>query len=197
MKGFSVLELLVVLALIGLLVMIASPDLRGAERQREFENFARETVYLVEKCRWKAMNERTYAGIVFEKSGDLYAASLYTDGNGNGIRIADVQSGKDPAFYRTVILQRASGDIAAGILQNPAVAQIPPKTGTIDDAEDPVKFGKSDILSFSPNGDSSSGTLYLACRSQRQMYALVIYGATARLTLWKYSNFQWQTVGDR
>lgn len=190
-------ELLVVVALIGLLVVLGSNDLRGAQRQQEFENFGRETLALAERCRWKAMNERKYAGIIFERAGETYVAVLYQDGNGNGIRLSDVQSGKDSAFYRSMVLERASGDIQAGILRNPDVTQIPPKTGTIDDPDDPIKFGKSDILSFSPNGDSSSGTLYLACRSQRQMYALVAYGATARLTLWKYSNFKWQTVGDR
>jgi hypothetical protein len=92
-------------------------------------------------------------------------------------------------------LQRAQGDMEAGILDSP-VPEIPPKKGWLDPV-DPVKFGSSNIISFSPDGQSSSGTLYLACHSQQRMYAIVLYGPTAKLTLWKYFDTKWQMVGDR
>ena len=198
MKGYSFIEVLIVMALIGMMLLIwAGSSLRAAERQRGFDNFRREIVYALERCRWKAMNERSYAGAMVEKINGTYVANFYLDGNRNGIRLADIQSGVDALFLRSYELSKEKGDIAAGILQSEPVPEIPPKTGVLDPSGDPVKFGRSDIISFSPNGDSSSGTLYLSCPSQHQMFALVLYGATARLTVWKYSNHQWQMVGDQ
>ena len=37
----------------------------------------------------------------------------------------------------------------------------PPGSGPLRDLDDPVKFGRSDLVSFSPLGRSSSGTVYL------------------------------------
>jgi prepilin-type N-terminal cleavage/methylation domain-containing protein len=198
MRGYSFIEVLIVMALIGMMLLIwGGASLRATERQRDFDNFRREVVYALQRCRWKAMNERSYAGTVVEKVNGNYVADFYLDGNRNGIRLADIQSGVDATFLRSYELFKVQGDIAAGILQDEPVPEIPPKTGVLDPSGDPVKFGRSDIISFSPNGDSSSGTLYLSCRSQHQMFALVLYGATARLTVWKYSNHQWQMVGDQ
>jgi prepilin-type N-terminal cleavage/methylation domain-containing protein len=198
MKGYSFIEVLIVVALIGLMLLTwGGSSLRTAERQRDFDYFRREVVESLERCRWKAMNERSYAGAVIARNSGIYVSNFYVDGNANGIRIADVQSGMDAPFARAYALNRAQSDIIAGFLQDEAVPEIPPKTGFLDPTGDPVKFGRSDIISFSPNGDSSSGTLYLACRSQHQMFAIVLYGATARLTVWKYSNHQWQMVGDQ
>lgn len=195
-NGFSLLELLVVMALIGILLLFSATDLRGAQRRRDFENFARELVDLLETCRWRAISEGTYAGAVITRADAGYSAILYLDGNGNGIRIQDISNGVDLQFRGPVILRRAMGDVEAGYLSVP-VPQIPPRTGFITDLSDPIRFGRSDIISFSPQGDSSSGTIYLACHSQSEMYALVLYGATARLTLWKLRSNQWQTVEDR
>jgi prepilin-type N-terminal cleavage/methylation domain-containing protein len=194
-RGFSLVELLIVLALIALFVCITTTDLMGAQRQRDFEHFAREMLGLLESCRWKAMNERSYSGAIFHlDENHLQNLSLYLDGNANGIRTADVEAGKDLRFRGPLLLSKASGDIGAGIL-NDSIPQIPPKKGFLNPA-DPVQFGKSNIVSFSPKGDSSSGTLYLACRSQQQMFAIVVYGATARFRLWKFSNLEWQMVED-
>ena len=194
-RGFSLAELLIVLSLIGIFVLFYTSNLSGSQRQQEFENFAREVFQLLEMCRWKALNQRVYAGAFLQESGNVYYASLHLDGNGNGIRTAEVQSGTDFSVYGPVRLQKASGDIHPGILSS--IPEIPPGTGWLQGGSDPVKFGKSNIISFSPNGDSSSGTLYLACGSQQQMFAVVVYGATARMTLWKYNNNKWQMVGDR
>jgi prepilin-type N-terminal cleavage/methylation domain-containing protein len=194
--GFSLPELLVVIALVGIFLMVAAVDLSSSVRRKDFENFAQEVVELMERCRWKALNERRYAGLIFENQDDSFQVSLYQDRNGNGIRTEDVRNGDDVRIYGPVNLIRSSGDLQVGIL-NSGIPQIPPRAGVIDRPEDPIKFGRADIISFSPMGDSSSGTLYLACRSQKQMYGIVVYGATARLTLWRFSNHQWQMVGDR
>ncbi|PWT91239.1 MAG: hypothetical protein C5B54_05670 [Acidobacteria bacterium] len=180
-NGFSLLETLVVLALIGLMLLFAGINLFSTARQSEFEEFARKVYADLEQCRWKSWNERVYAGAVFKAQSRGFSVSYYLDGNGNGIRTADIDKQKDILYRGPLLLQEASGDIGVGTL----------------DGSDPVRFGRSDILSFSPNGDSSSGTLYLVCRSQKQMYSIVIYGPTARMTLWKFSNQQWQMVGDR
>jgi hypothetical protein len=188
------MEVLIVLALIALFVCVSTTDLLGAQRQRDFEHFAREVLALLESCRWKAVNERSYAGAIIDQDADRHRVSLYLDGNGNGIRSAETESGKDPYFRGPFHLYKASGDIGAGILSD-SIPQIPPRKGFLN-ADDPIQFGKSNIISFSPKGDSSSGTLYLACRSQQQMFAIVVYGATARFRLWKYSNQKWQMVED-
>jgi prepilin-type N-terminal cleavage/methylation domain-containing protein len=195
MRGFSLVELLVVMALLSLFAVMATANLSATQRRLDFDEFAREIVDAMEMCRWKALNERRYTGILVEHPGTAFQFSFYRDGNKNGIRTAEIQSGLDPAFLHPIYLNRALGDMEAAALDSP-VPEIPPKKGLLD-PNDPVKFGQSSIISFSPDGQSSSGTIYLACHSQQRMYAIVLYGPTARLTLWKFFNAKWQMVGDR
>ena len=194
MRGMTLLELLVVLGLIGLFVLVTTTNLTATQRQLDFDHFAREIASSLETCRWRAFRERCYTGILIGQNPDGYQFSFFADGNRNGIRTADIQQGTDPPFYRPVAIRRAAGDMEAAVLTG--APEIPPKKGELD-VTDPVKFGKSNLISFSPDGQSSSGTLYLACHSQKRMYAIVLYGPTARLTVWKYSNQKWQMVGDR
>jgi hypothetical protein len=49
-------------------------------------------------------------------------------------------------------------------------------------AENPIRIGNTTLLSFSPAGTATSGTLYLRGRGNRA-YALVVLGATGRTTL--------------
>jgi hypothetical protein len=65
------------------------------------------------------------------------------------------------------------------------IRKIPPAEGYIEDTEDPIKFGKSDIASFSPVGDSSSGTVYISDGRDRMM-AVVLFGPTVRVRVWEY-----------
>ena len=196
MRGMSLLEMLVVLGLIGVFVVVSTSNLTATQRQLDFDHFAREIVSSLEKCRWKAFQQRRSTGVLITQQPDNgFEFSFFQDGNGNGIRTVEINQGTDASIYRSIPIQRASRDIEAAILKT-GVPEIPPKSGTLS-PDDPVKFGKSNIISFSPDGQSSSGTLYLACHSQKRMYAVVLYGPTARITLWKYSNQNWQMVGDR
>ena len=194
MKGFSFLELLVVLALVGLMILLGTLNLNPLMKEQSFDRLVREIVHWLELCRWKAVNERIYVGACVEPIQQKLHLSFYQDGNENGIRISDIQDGTDHKFRAPVSLQENSGDIEPAIL--PGTPEIPPKTGVLN-TSDPIRFGKSSIISFSPEGDSSSGTLYLSCHSANLMYAIVLYGPTARIRIWKSKNFQWQMVVDR
>ena len=66
-----------------------------------------------------------------------------------------------------------------------AVRELPPGSGWLGNLQDPVKFGRSNIVSFSPLGRSSSGTLYLTDGVDR-LYAVVLYGPSTRIRVWRY-----------
>jgi hypothetical protein len=51
--------------------------------------------------------------------------------------------------------------------------------------DDPIRLGGSDILSFTPSGTSSSGTIYIAGRDGTQ-WAVRVLGATARTRVLRY-----------
>src|SRR5687767_9041614 len=144
MRGMSLLEMLVVLGLIGIFVVVTTGNLTATQRRLDFDHFAREIVSSLEKCRWKAFQERCYTGILIDQKADHYEFSFFLDGNRNGIRTHDIRQGLDPAIYRPIPVQRASRDIEAGVLKAGA-PEIPPKTGRLD-VSDPIKFGKSSII---------------------------------------------------
>ena len=67
MRGVSLLEMLVVLALLSLFVVMATANLSATQRRLDFDEFAREIVNSLEVCRWKALNERRYTGILVQQ----------------------------------------------------------------------------------------------------------------------------------
>jgi competence ComEA-like helix-hairpin-helix protein len=79
--------------------------------------------------------------------------------NGNGVLSADIATGRDRRVAGPFELSGGAADVRVGI--NPGVPAIPPDSGTLDPA-DPIKFGRSNMLSFSPMGTATPGTFYLA-----------------------------------
>jgi hypothetical protein len=51
--------------------------------------------------------------------------------------------------------------------------------------DDPIRFGRGDLVAFSPLGSSSSGTIYLT-DGRSELWAVVLYGATARVRVWRF-----------
>jgi hypothetical protein len=48
-----------------------------------------------------------------------------------------------------------------------------------------VRFGRSDLVSFSPLGSASSGTIYVT-DGRNALFAIVQFGPTSRLRVWRY-----------
>jgi type II secretory pathway pseudopilin PulG len=186
-RGFSLVEatvavgIVLVMAGVGLPVFrahFADAHILGAGQQ--FRSTFRLT--------WStAVRSNAYTGIRFERQGDgrvFYSA--YSDGNANGVRSADIASGVDVRISGPYALSGGAPSVRVGI--NPGVPNLPPTTGEL--SGDPVRFGQSDILSFSPLGTATPGTFYLAGDSAQA--AVRVNGGTARVRLMLWRGGKWR-----
>ena len=112
---------------------------------------------------------------------------MVEDGNGNGLRTAEVRRGVDPTVSGPHHLQDQVEDVRLGFPPGGPFPRIPPRTGNIVDTDDPVQFGRSDIVAFSPLGRSSSGTLYVT-DGRRGLFAIVLFGPATRARVWRYDS---------
>lgn len=191
-RGFGMVEALVVLALAGLGLAVALPAVANLRADGRCAAGARYMVGTFRQTRSRSIALRRYRGLYFHQQGDGWVFSLVEDGNGNGLRTAEVRSGVDRVLEGPIRLQDRIGTVYPGF-PFPAVRQVPPATGWLNNLDDPVKFGRSDIVSFSPLGRSSSGTLYLTDGVDR-LYAVVLYGPSSRIRVLRYrrSDRRWE-----
>ena len=124
-------------------------------------------------------------GLYFESLGQGWAWWEVRDGNGNGLRTAEVRSGTDPILSGPHRLEQSVEHVTLGFPPNGPFPEVPPKSGSIRDTTDPVQFGRSNLISFGPLGTSSSGTVYVT-DGRHRVYGVVLYGRTARIRVWRY-----------
>jgi hypothetical protein len=117
-------------------------------------------------------------------SSGAYRYAFYADGDGDGVRGDDVGAGRDPLIGGARDLRSRYEGIDFGLLEA-AIPEVPPGHGSLAPFADPVRFGRSDIISFSPRGTSSSGTLYVS-DGRSTVVAVVLYGGTGRIRIWRF-----------
>lgn len=117
-------------------------------------------------------------------SGGRYLYAFYADGDGDGVRGEDISSGRDPLLGGPRDLGSRYEGVDFGLL-DVAIPEVPPGSGALAPSSDPVRFGRSDIVTFTPWGTSSSGTLYIS-DGRDTVAAVVLYGGTGRIRFWKF-----------
>lgn len=176
-RGYSLTELLTVLAIIGIMVGIALPSLATISTRRALNVASSEFRAIFHLARSKAIAQRRNHAIKFRKSGQLWTWSLYQDGDWDGVRNDDIAAGIDRLVDGPHELLGASREVRIGI----ASPRLPdPDTGASLGAASPVRFGVGALCSFSMRGTSTAGTVFLTTR--RGDAALVrVYGPTAKI----------------
>jgi len=178
--GFTLIELLFAAAVAGTVTAIAVPQFLSGLDDVRAHNAARHLAQQLALARMDAIKRSRFVGLRFEPGSPDYAITLFADGNGNGIRSADITSGVDPPLGPADVLGWHFQGVVFGVLPGVPDADGQPVTTT-----DGVRVGVSRILSMNPNGSSSSGTLYVH-GGQRSQYAVRVLGATGRVRVLKY-----------
>jgi hypothetical protein len=146
---------------------------------------ARELAMTFHALRWRSVAQNRYHGLFFERGENGWRWFVVRDGNGNGLRTSEVRSGTDETISGPHRLENIDGGIGLGFPARGPIPKIPPGRGVIENLDDPVKFGRSDLVSFSPRGSSSSGTLYIS-DGRNKLCGVVLFGPTVRVRVWRY-----------
>jgi hypothetical protein len=140
-------------------------------------------------ARFEAVRRSAYVAIQFVQRSDGFWLRSFVDGNRNGVLSGDITRGIDTPITTDERLDHHFSGITFGILPN--VTGLDP--GQPFNTADPVQIGSSTLLSFSPLGSSTSGTLFI--RGQRgTQFAVRVLGATGRTRTFEFyfGESRWQ-----
>jgi hypothetical protein len=186
-RGYSLVEATVAMGVILVMAAVAVPHFRARFADAHILGAGQQFRSSFRLAWSTAVRTGVYTGIRFERLDDgRVFYSVYSDGNTNGVRSVDITSGEDRRIAGPYPLSGGAPTVRVGI--NPGVPNLPPATGEL--SGDPVRFGRSDILSFSPLGTATPGTFYLAGDSAQA--AVRVNGGTARVRLMLWRGGRWK-----
>jgi hypothetical protein len=138
---------------------LVAPGLFELSATQSVRSGAGEVRAVLFEARALALSRGRYVGVKFRKNGDRYEWALYGDGNGNGIRTAEITKGVDPPLG--IAIRWSRNDVLPGILKGSPVPDPGNPGSKLDRLDDPIRFNDSDICSYSPIGESTPGSIYL------------------------------------
>jgi prepilin-type N-terminal cleavage/methylation domain-containing protein len=187
-SGYTLVEMLAVLATIAVLAALGIPALQAASIQAQIAGAAEIFQGEFRLARSIAVRSGRQTALRFEQdSSGAWFVSSYSDGNGNGVRSDDIRAGRDTRIAGPRRLDSHAPDIRIGI--NPGVPEPPPGRGVLDPG-DPIRFGRSEMVSFSPLGTASPGTFYLAGAGVQAAVRVVPGSARVRVLIWRGGRWQ-------
>jgi hypothetical protein len=170
--------LVAVLAIVSAVAALVAPGVSRLNAALAVRSSAGEVRAMLFQARALAISRGSYVGVKFRKIGNRYEWALYGDGNGNGIRTAEIAAGVDPPLGITIPWSR--NDVLPGILKGSRVPDPGDPHKALDRLDDPIRFNSSDICSFSPLGESTPGSIYLWDGRDR-MAVVRVFGRTAKV----------------
>ena len=174
-RGLTLMEVLLAVALVAVLLGLSLPALTTRRDAVQLLGAARYLANEVARARAVAVRRGVPVGLRFTLDSDGYYVQAYVDGNGNGVRRADIAGGVDQSLGTQFRIRDRFPRVL--IARDPAV---PPIGGAGGAVSGPVRLGRANTLTVTPLGTATSGTIYL--RSQGGHHAAVrVLGATGRV----------------
>ena len=179
-RGYSVLEIVFVSAFIVTMCGVALPQTVASLDDFRAAGAARYVSGRLYRARMLAVMRSARVAVQFSRTERGYVFTEYQDGNRNGVLTREIASGIDRRLGQPESLRDNFKGIDFGTLSG-----LPPiDPGGTAPGADPIRLGASSILTFTPSGTSSTGTLYICGRDAQ--YAVRIFGDTGKSRLLKF-----------
>jgi type II secretory pathway pseudopilin PulG len=154
------------------LAAVAIPQLLGSIDRSRALAAARYLSARMALARTQAVRRSATVALRFDEDQRGFTFGVFVDGNGNGVRTGDISTGIDTRLDPPTRLS----DLFPGVT-------IALSEGSF---EDPVRIGSTSLMSFTPLGTATSGTIYLRGRDGSQ-FAVRVLGATGRTRVLRYA----------
>lgn len=185
--GLSLIEVLLALSLMLAAAGAAVPAALEVNRAMKLRAAGAFITGYLQQARLQAVTRSRPVGVRFRDDGDDWRVGMYVDGNGTGIRSADITAGIDGVMDAETAFAARCPSVRIARLPG-----VPDVNGSLDD--DAVRFGASDIATFDADGSASSGSLYLT--DGRTQLAVTVTPATGRVRLrrWDRHRQVWEQM---
>jgi prepilin-type N-terminal cleavage/methylation domain-containing protein len=171
-SGYTLLEVLFASSLVCILAGIAVSGVAASVDRARGASAARYLATRAAVARARAVGRGTTVALYFEQHPRGIRFSMVEDGNGDGVRVVDITQQIDHVIEAPVHLSDLFPGTAIGLAP-----------GT--PATTPIALGGTMILSFTPNGTATSGSVYVVGRDSTQ-WAVRVLGVTARARVLRY-----------
>jgi prepilin-type N-terminal cleavage/methylation domain-containing protein len=178
-RGISLVELLIVLAIVLILAGFALPTTAAAIDEGRARQAAAFVAGRLRDAKQQAVTRTAATGLVFDFAAGRWTFRLCIDRNGNGLRRADLRTNKDTCADGPVDVAALFPGVSIGVDDGIRGPEGDPPS------PDPVRFGASDLASFSPSGGCTAGSIFLRSTKGAQ-YVVRVAGATGRLRVLRY-----------
>jgi hypothetical protein len=165
-RGFSTAEVLVSVGILGLVLALGLPLCWDTYFQSALNSACQDVASVFTLARGRAVFQGRDVGIKWISVGGDVVLSVYEDGNGNGITSADIRAGLDRLVAGPYWMKGRYPGVDFSFV--PDFNGIDPNGDPAGTLKDPIKFGRSDICTFSPVGHASPGSVYLSNGRHRQ-----------------------------
>jgi Tfp pilus assembly protein FimT len=175
--GAALIDIIIAVGLSLVMLAFAVPVIGGTlDRERTIVG-AQQLAGHLQRARLEALKRARSVAVRFELVDDRTQLQLFVDGNGNGVLQRDIDRGIDAPMTPLAWLDDQARDISLRI--NQAVTEV---SGVmrLEPGDDALRIGNTSLVTFSPVGSATSGTLYVAAHRGPQM-AIRVFGATGRV----------------
>jgi Tfp pilus assembly protein FimT len=174
--GFTTIELIFVGALAVVIAGTSVPFTLGEVDDARTVAAARHLASRLQLTRAQAALRSARVALRFEEQDGDFVYRSYMDGNGNGVLARDILAGIDTALTAPERVGQRFPGVRFGLMEGVTGVE---RTETLNVSDDPVQIGSANMLSFSPDGSASSGTVYI--RGRRRQTAVRVLGASGRV----------------
>ena len=185
-QGFNLLEILIAMTVTAAVAFVGIPPALDLYQGLRVRLAAQEIAAAMYAARSHAVRHNQSVGLKFRTDRDgVVTYALYRDGNGNGVRNKDVDSGVDPLVAAPRPLSQLDARVRFGFPSGCVPRHPSNPTRRLTRLDDPIRFNDSDLAVFTPLGTSTPGSVYLT-DGERHLSAVRTYHRTGKILITRY-----------
>jgi type II secretory pathway pseudopilin PulG len=181
--AFSLLELLFAMGIATTLTAMVVPALLSTMEEVRAAGAVRYIAGTLQQTRMDAVARSRETAIRFTQLDNCYVFAEYADGNRNGINGTDISRGVDPQIRPSRRLADDFPGVDFGTI--PGLPSVDPSS--VPPGADPIRLGSADMVTFSPHGTATPGSLYIRGHGSTQ-YVIRIFGETGKTRILKFNS---------